>query len=54
MDLAEVAEKIREAIGLEGFLIVVGKMEISYMGRASLILGSGDHAPIYLHPQLKL
>ena len=42
MDLAEAVERIREAIRSKRLLIVVGRMEVSYAGRASSILGSGD------------
>ncbi len=42
MDLAEAVERIREAIRSKRFLIVVGRMEVSYEGRASSTLGPGD------------
>ena len=42
MDLAEAVERIREAIRSKRLLIVVGRMEVSYEGRASSTLGSGD------------
>ena len=49
MDPAEAAEKIREAIGSKGFLIVIGKMEGSYIGRASSTLEPGDPPHIPTH-----
>jgi len=42
LDLAEAVERIREAIRSKRLLIVVGRMEVSYEGRASSTLGSGD------------
>ena len=42
MDLAEAAERVREAIRSREFLIVVGRMRVSYEGRASSTLGFGD------------
>jgi len=42
LDLAEAAERVREAIRSREFLIVVGRMRVSYEGRASSTLGFGD------------
>ena len=42
MNLAEAAERIRMAIRSKEFLVIVGRMEVNYEGRASSTLGSGD------------
>jgi len=42
LNLAEAAERIRMAIRSKEFLVIVGRMEVNYEGRASSTLGSGD------------